>query len=49
MKLFDGSVYGREKKRPGFSQTRFNIYDFKLDLDELIGPVKKKDAGPKDV
>jgi lipopolysaccharide export system permease protein len=49
LKLFDGSIYGREKKRPGFSQTRFNIYDFRLDLDELIGPVKKKDAGPKDV
>ena len=49
LKLFDGSIYGREKKRPGFSETRFNIYDFKLDLDELLGPVKKKDAGPKDV
>jgi lipopolysaccharide export system permease protein len=49
LKLFDGSIYGREKKRPGFSQTRFNIYDFKLDLDELVGPVKKKDSGPKDI
>jgi lipopolysaccharide export system permease protein len=49
LRLFDGSIYEREKKRPGFSQTRFNIYDFKVDLDELIGPVKKKDSGPKDV
>jgi len=49
LKLFDGSIYETEKKRPGFSQTRFNIYDFKVDLDELIGPVKKKDSGPKDV
>ncbi len=49
LRLFDGSIYEREKKRPGFSQTRFNIYDFKLDLDDLVGPVKKKDSGPKEV
>ena len=49
LKLFDGSIYEREKNRPGFSQTRFNIYDFKLDLDELIGPVKRKDTGPKEM
>lgn len=49
LKLFDGSIYEREKNRPGFSQTRFNIYDFKLDLDELISPVKRKEAGPKEM
>ena len=49
LRLFDGSIYEREKKRPGFSQTRFNIYDFKLDLDDLVGPVKKKDSGPKEI
>ena len=49
LKLFDGSIYERSKSRPGFSQTRFNIYDFKLDFDELIGPVKKKDRGPKEM
>lgn len=48
LKLFDGSIYEREKNRSGFSQTRFNIYDFKLDLDELIGPVKKRDTAPKE-
>jgi lipopolysaccharide export system permease protein len=49
LKLFDGSIYERERNRPGFSQTRFNIYDFKLDLDELISPVKTKEAGPKEM
>ena len=48
LKLFDGSVYGKEYTRPGFSQTKFNIYDFKVDLDELVGPVKRKDSGPKE-
>ena len=48
LKLFDGSIYEREKKRSGFSQTRFNIYDFKLDLDDLIGPAKKRDTEPKE-
>jgi lipopolysaccharide export system permease protein len=48
LRLFDGSIYEREKKRPGFSQTRFNIYDFKLDLDDLIGTAKKKTTAPKE-
>ena len=49
LKLIDGSIYQRDKTRPGFSQTRFNIYDFKLDLDELIGPVRRKSDGPKEL
>jgi len=49
LRLFDGSIYEREKNRVGFSQTRFNIYDFKVDLDELIGPVRQKEAGPKEL
>jgi len=49
LRLFDGSIYGREKNRPGFSETRFNIYDFKLDLDELVGPARQKEAGPKEL
>jgi lipopolysaccharide export system permease protein len=49
LKLFDGSIYGRDKGRPGFSETRFNIYDFKFDLDELVGPVRQKEAGPKEL
>jgi len=48
-KLFDGSVYEREKNRRGFSQTRFNVYDFKLDLDELTGTIKRKATGPKEM
>lgn len=48
LKLFDGSIYEREKKRSGFSQTRFDIYDFKLNLDDLIGPVTKSDTAPNE-
>jgi len=48
LRLFDGSIYEREKNRPGFSQTRFNIYDFKLDLDDLIGTAKKRDTAPRE-
>jgi lipopolysaccharide export system permease protein len=48
LRLFDGSIYEREKKRPGFSQTRFNIYDYKLDLNDLIGTAKKKTTDPKE-
>jgi lipopolysaccharide export system permease protein len=49
LRLFDGSMYEREKSRSGFSQTRFNIYDFKLDLDELVGPVRQRQSGPKEM
>ena len=49
LRLFDGSIYERDKSRPGFSQTRFNIYDFKLDLDELVGPVRQRESGPKEM
>jgi lipopolysaccharide export system permease protein len=49
LRLFDGSIYERESNRPGFSQTRFNIYDFKLDLDDLISSVSRAEAGPKDM
>jgi lipopolysaccharide export system permease protein len=49
LRLFDGTIYEREKNRPGFSQTRFNIYDFKLDLDDLVGPVRQKESGPKEM
>jgi lipopolysaccharide export system permease protein len=49
LRLFDGSIYEREKNRQGFSQTRFNIYDFTLDLDELVGPVRRKAAGLNEI
>jgi lipopolysaccharide export system permease protein len=49
LRLFDGSIYERESNRSGFSQTRFNIYDFKFDLDELVGPVRQKETGPKEL
>ena len=49
LKLFDGTVYEREKKQLGFSQTRFNTYDFKLDLEEAFGPIRKKERGPKEM
>ncbi len=49
LRLFDGSIYERAKNRLGFSQTRFNIYDFKFDLDEFIAPIRRKEAGPKEM
>jgi lipopolysaccharide export system permease protein len=47
LRLFDGSIYEREKNRPGFSQTRFNIYDFQLDLDELVTRCERKKPDPR--
>lgn len=49
LRLFDGSIYERDRSRGGFSQTRFNIYDFKLSLEELVGPVRQRGSGPKEM
>lgn len=49
LKLFDGTIYEREKNRPSFSQTRFNTYDFKLDLEEAFSPIRRKERGPKEM
>jgi lipopolysaccharide export system permease protein len=49
LRLFDGAVYEREKDRMGFSQTHFNLYDFKLDLEEALIPVRNKERGPKEM
>jgi lipopolysaccharide export system permease protein len=49
LRLFDGSIYERDTNHPGFSQTRFNIYDFRLDLDELIAPVRRQETGPNEM
>ncbi len=49
LKLFDGTIHETEKNQPGFSQTRFNIYDFKLDLEEAFSPTRKKERGPKEM
>ncbi len=49
LRLFDGSIYERDRSRGGFSQTRFNIYDFKVSLEELVGPVRQRESGPKEM
>ncbi|OGQ79741.1 MAG: LPS export ABC transporter permease LptF [Deltaproteobacteria bacterium RIFCSPLOWO2_12_FULL_60_19] len=48
-RLFEGTVYEKEAKRPGFSRTRFNTYDFKLDPTEVLGPARPQDPSPKEM
>lgn len=49
LKVLDGTVYERETDRPGFSRTHFNIYHFKLDLQEAFSPARRKDRGPREM
>lgn len=49
LRLFDGRFYEKEKNRSGFSQTEFNLYDFKLDLEETLTPAQKMDRAPKEM
>jgi lipopolysaccharide export system permease protein len=48
-KLFEGSVYERQPKKPGFSRTRFNTYDFRLDPEDILGPTRQKEPDPKEL
>ena len=48
-KLFEGTIYEKLQKRPGFSRTRFNTYDFTLDPEEVLGPSRQKDPTPKEL
>lgn len=49
LKVLDGTVYERETHRPGFSRTHFNIYHFKLDLEEAFSPARGKERGPREM
>jgi lipopolysaccharide export system permease protein len=49
LRLFGGTVYEKEKNRSGFSQTAFNLYDFKLDLEEVLAPAQKQERAPKEM
>jgi lipopolysaccharide export system permease protein len=48
-KLYEGTVYERQPKKPGFSRTRFNTYDFRLDPEDILGPSRQKDPEPKEL
>ena len=49
LKLFDGTVFEKEKKPPGFSRTHFSIYDFKIDPEEVLSPIRQKGLAPKEM
>ncbi|MGH7766727.1 MAG: LptF/LptG family permease, partial [Candidatus Binatia bacterium] len=42
-------VYERQQKRPGFSRTSFNTYDFRLDPEDILGPSRQKNPEPKEM
>ena len=48
-KLFDGIIHEREKNKSSFSQTHFNVYNIKLDLEEAFGLIRKKERRPKEM
>lgn len=49
LKLFDGVIYERGEKGPGFSQTHFNTYDFRMDPEELFASAQKRERGPEEM
>jgi lipopolysaccharide export system permease protein len=49
VKLVDGTAYERAKGRAKFSQTRFDLYEFTLNLDEAFNLIRKKNREPKEM
>ena len=49
LKIFDGIIHEREKTTPNFSQTHFNVYNIKLDLEEAFSLMRKKERRPKEM
>lgn len=48
-KFFDGAVYERQPNRAGFSQTRFNVYDLRLNTTEMFGLAREKEREPQEM
>jgi lipopolysaccharide export system permease protein len=48
-KFFDGAVYERQANHMGFGQTRFNVYDLRLNTGEMLGLAKEKGREPQDM
>ncbi len=49
LKIFDGIIHEREKNTSNFSQTHFNVYNVKLDLEEAFSLMRKKERRPKEM
>ncbi len=49
LKLFDGVIHEKEKNQPVFSQTRFNVYHFNLDLEQTFNLFKKQKRDPSEM
>ncbi len=49
LKLFDGVIHEKEKNKPVFSQTHFNVYHFNLDLEQTFNLFKKQQRDPSEM
>ena len=49
LRLYDGTVHERGKKRAGFSRTSFNVYNLHLELDPLLTPLAPGRRSPEDM
>lgn len=49
LRLYDGMVHERQKQRPGFSRTSFNVYNLHLEWDPLLSPLAPERRSPEDM
>ncbi len=49
LKIFDGVLHERDKTQSVFSQTRFNVYHFKLELEQAFNLIREKKRKPKEM
>ncbi len=49
LRLYDGMIHERQKKRAGFSRTSFNVYNLHLESDRLLSPLAPGRRSPEDM
>ncbi len=49
LRLYDGTIHERRKKRAGFSQTSFNVYNLHLEVDPLLAPLTPGRRSPEEL
>lgn len=49
LRLFDGTIHERRTNGSGFDQTSFNVYHFRIELDDALSLLAPKERSPKEL
>ena len=49
LRLFDGTIHERKTDGSGFGQTSFNVYHFRIELDDALSLLGRNEASPQEM